>query len=215
MTKKEIMKHYKKGTEIKMVSLDGKTEARGHVCGYWQMMDKNWGVEVLIVGQEKPIQVSTEDVIRVFKDKDKEQPATEDAAETVEQSDEGEQTVEPEEKKDEEAPLGSPENPIELNPGDVVDDDGNVIRRAPPVEGPHPMEKAAAPKFELGPELTEEMNKLESVAAKIRFLLGKGMGRSQVAKALGVGYRYVYAIEHKPLKRELPLVILPHNETKA
>lgn len=221
MLKKEIMKHYKKGTEIKLVSLDGSSEVRGHVCGYWKMMEGGWGVECLIVGQEKPIQVSTEDVIRVFKDKPKEEEVVEQTEADV-INDESQvldiqvETVMQDEQTEDKPAEGTPENPIEINPGDVVDDDGNVIRKAPPVEGPHPMEKAAAPKFELGSELTEEMNKLESVATKIRFLLGKGMGRSQVAKALGVDYRYVYAIEHKPLKRELPLVIIPHhNKAKS
>lgn len=43
-----------------------------------------------------------------------------------------------------------------------------------------------------------------SIATQIRTLLSTGMSRSEVAKQLGVGYRYVYAIEHKVLKRELP-----------
>ena len=43
-----------------------------------------------------------------------------------------------------------------------------------------------------------------SIASQIRTLLSTGMSRSEVAKQLGVGYRYVYAIEHKVLKRELP-----------
>ena len=43
-----------------------------------------------------------------------------------------------------------------------------------------------------------------SIASQIRTLLSTGMSRSEVAKQLGIGYRYVYAIEHKILKRELP-----------
>lgn len=181
-TKKELMKSHKKGTEIKLISLDKTQELRGHITGYWQMGDGGWGVECQIVGQEKLVQLSAEDVIRVFKDeKGKEQ--------------------------------GTPENPIVVNSGDVVDEDtGDVIRTAPKAEEPHPMEEpqVAGSKTTLTAELTEELAKLDSVAAKIRYLLNEGMGRSEVAKMLGVGYRYVYAIEHKPLKREMPLILVPH-----
>lgn len=211
MTKKEIMKHYKKGTEIKLVTMGGdNSEIRGHVTGYWRMMDNGWGIEVLIVGQEKPIQVATEDVIRVFKDKEAEPPT---AAEGEVKDVESQEPSTPVEEKQGE-PEVLPPDVIVVNPGDVVDDDGNIVRRAPQADEPHSMEKPAATAIALDAETTEELNKLDSVAAKIRFLLGKGMGRSQVAKTLGVGYRYVYAIEHKPLKRELPLVIIPHNKAE-
>ena len=52
--------------------------------------------------------------------------------------------------------------------------------------------------------MMEPEEKQISIAAQIRALLSTGMSRSEVAKQLGVGYRYVYAIEHKVLKRELP-----------
>lgn len=201
MNKKEVMKHYKKGTEVKLVALNNTSEARGHVTGYWQMMDNNWSVEVLIIGQEKPLQVSTDDVIRVFKDEDKEKAEASPKAEKVPDTGKSEEKV--------------PAVPIIVNVGDVVDEEtGEVIRKVPPAEALHPMEKPAKAAVVIDAELTEELNKCESVAAKIRLLLGKNIGRSQVANMLGVGYRYVYAIEHKPLKRELPLILVPHNTTK-
>lgn len=205
MIKREIMKYYKKGTEIKIVSLDGATEARGHVVGYWKMSEDGWGVECLMVGEEKTIQMTPEDVIRVYGDKPKEKQSSKNT------------DKQPEAKQTEK----TPDNLVTSKSGDVFDDEGELIRKAPQntevsqdTEELHPMEKAATVKVELEPEVMEELNKLDSIAARIRLLLSKGMGRSQVAKTLGVGYRYVYAIEHKPLKRELPLVIVSHNENK-
>lgn len=196
MLKKDITRTYKKGTEVKLPNTMEETdkEVRGHIVGYWQMPNKGWGIEVLLVGEETVRQLDVHDIVRVY---------------SKEENFKKQESNPAPKKKAKAKPVAPAEvKVIDVQLGEDVDEvTGEVIKKGEKIIAPVKTAIVINGSIKVGEEgitldIMRRLAMCDSVSGQIRVLLLEGKKRTEVAKLLGVNYRYVYAIEHKTLKRK-------------